>query len=683
MDNFVEGVLNFHFLRPWWLLSGIAALLLPLLFRLKHQGGSDWAATVSPALLRHLVKNSTQKANRKSLGLISLVFAITAFSLSGPTWEKVDKPLLKRSDNLVIVLDLSLSMYATDLPPNRITRAKQKIQDLLAHRKEGNTALIVYSAGAHVVTPLTDDRRTIESMLQALEPYIMPAAGSEPQTAITKAVHLLGQGPAGKKQILLIADDIEPRQIASVTDELDGIELSVLAVGTEAGGPIDLPRSGYLKNNNEVIIAKTHFDRLKELAEKGRGDFSRMTLDNKDLERLHVDGSSDGSLASDTANTGEMTTPDFVDWKDRGYLFALLLVPLALVAYRKELLMVPVALILLSQPQPVQADQEARETYSENCFLNKNQQAMAHFDNQQFKRAADLFENSQWAAVAHYRAGNYEQADKLLTQDTSTDNLYNLGNTLAFLHRFEEAIQAYTQALEQKPDFEQAAYNKKIIEDLLAEQQTEQDKQEDPQQDNSEGDQQDDQKNNQEGNQKGNQRDKQEGGQQQKNDQQSGQGDGQNQDGQSRNQQGQDGQNPQSSSENRSQNQNADGGQSQGQQSQGQQSQGQQSREQQAQSEQGQNADSRKAEGQNGEQSENREEKQQAQVQPGSEQGEEGAGQTGLSTADPLSDEESRAFEQWMRRVPDDPSGLLRRKFAQQFEQSNNQELQKENRPLW
>src|SRR5690554_7251389 len=78
---------------------------------------------------------------------------------------------------------MSASMASQDVTPSRPTRALQKVTDIVRSRTDGVTGLVVYSGEAHTVTPLTDDTRTIETLLPALSPFIMPAPGSRPEKA--------------------------------------------------------------------------------------------------------------------------------------------------------------------------------------------------------------------------------------------------------------------------------------------------------------------------------------------------------------------------------------------------------------------------------------------------------------------------------------------------------------------
>ncbi len=126
-----------------------------------------------------LLEGGGDRRSRYLPWLLALALALAAVGLAGPTWQRLPQPVERKTDALVIVFDLSLSMFAEDVAPSRLVRARQKIADVLRRRKEGFTALVVYAGDAHAVVPLTDDTRTIENLLSALRPDMMPVLGSD------------------------------------------------------------------------------------------------------------------------------------------------------------------------------------------------------------------------------------------------------------------------------------------------------------------------------------------------------------------------------------------------------------------------------------------------------------------------------------------------------------------------
>lgn len=156
----------------------------------------------------------------------------------------------------MIVLDLSYSMKSGDLAPSRLARARQKILDLLAQRREGQTGLIAYAGDAHVVTPLTDDTPTIANLLPALDPDMMPVPGSDPGAAVAQAVDLLHSAGIREGRILLLTDGVDTHDRREIEQALkdSGVELAVLGIGTQTGAPIPLPDGGFLKEGDGSIV---------------------------------------------------------------------------------------------------------------------------------------------------------------------------------------------------------------------------------------------------------------------------------------------------------------------------------------------------------------------------------------------------------------------------------------------
>ena len=164
---------NLHFIRPMvlWLLP----IVLFIIWQLQRSNSRDdgWSKICDPHLLDAIKINKGAKGS-KWLFLLWPISIIAILAIAGPAFRKLPTPVIKNQSALIIVLDVSRSMLADDIKPNRLERAKFKINDILDKRKDGQTALIVYAGDAFVVTPLTDDTETIALMLKAISPDIMP-----------------------------------------------------------------------------------------------------------------------------------------------------------------------------------------------------------------------------------------------------------------------------------------------------------------------------------------------------------------------------------------------------------------------------------------------------------------------------------------------------------------------------
>ena len=473
--------MELHLMRPEWLWALLpAAILALLLWRgREHHGG--WSRVIAPELLHHLVGPETGVRRPNLLPLVILGWILAAVAASGPSWEKLPQPVHQKQDALVVILDLSYSMKSTDQAPSRLARARQKILDLLAHRREGQTGVIAYAGDAHVVTPLTDDTATIANLLPALNPDMMPVPGSEPGAAVQQAVELLHSAGIRDGKILLITDGVDARDAASVERALEnsGAQFAVMGVGTATGAPIPLPDGGFLKEGDGTIVMPALDETaLRKLAAATGGAYARMQLDNGDLDVLLADP----VLAGAEATVALERTADA--WEDQGYLFILPLLPLALGLFRRGWIVCLLPLLFVSQPRPASAD-----TWDE-LWLTPDQRGQRALQQDDNERAAELFEDPAWAGTAAYRGGDYEQAASNFATADDADAWYNRGNALARSGKLDEAIESYRESLSRAPDRQDAQENIALLEQLKDQQQQQDQQQQDQQQDQQQQQQQ-------------------------------------------------------------------------------------------------------------------------------------------------------------------------------------------------
>jgi Ca-activated chloride channel family protein len=474
----------FHFIRPLWLLALIPWLGLCYACLRRQAVPGSWSRVCDPALLPHILE-TVEPANRRWLaGLLALGGVLAIVALAGPAWKRAPQPTFRDESPLVIVLDLSASMYADDLSPDRISRVRFKLADLLRDRdagRAGATALVVFAGDAFTVTPLTDDTDTILAMLPALAPDLMPVPGSRPDLGIRKALELLESGIA-PGNVLLISDDAgDERDIeAAETLRTKGHRLSVLAVGTASGAPVPLPDgSGFLRDGNgRVIVPRMNPDGMRGLAELGAGMFVAMTTEGLELQRLNEYLRGSGSPLDAAAMERETDA-----WREEGPWLILILLPLAALMFRRGYLLLVFVMVV-----PVS---ESHAADWKSLWQRADQQAEALYKDGDKEAAASLFKDPKWRAAAAHDLGDYESAVADLDGFTDPESLYNKGNSLARLGRFDEAIAAYDAALEQAPQHEDARFNRDLLIEQQ-EQQQQQEKSEDSQQENDQSQQQND-----------------------------------------------------------------------------------------------------------------------------------------------------------------------------------------------
>lgn len=638
-----ETMTDFHFLRPWWLLALIA---LPLLWRLLAYRGADagaWRSAVDAHLLEHLlVRGDDATPTRLPRSLVTTGWLLACFALAGPAWERLPQPLYQNRAARIFALELGASMLAQDAKPTRYERARYKLADMLKRGGDVQSALIAYAGDAFVVAPLTDDANTVANLVDALDPGVMPVAGNATGRAIDLGVKLIKQAGVDDGEIVLLADSASDDAPAAARRALaTGVRVSVLGIGSEQGAPVALQQGGFLKNAaGDIVLPKLDPAALAAVAAAGGGRYVSYATDAGDLDRL-LD--TQASQAAAQAKATQAVTPRFLD---RGPWLVLLLLPLAALGFRRGwLLLLPLA---------VCAHVQSAQAFSwRDLWQRADQQAQAELDAGHAPQAQVLAQSPALRGTAAYRAGDYATAMQDFEHGDGADAQYNLGNALAKQERYAQAIAAYAKALKAAPDMADAAANKQAVEDWLKKQQKEQEQQKQQSSKDHQGPDQ----------------------------QQQGSGGtsaDQQQDQQSQNGNGQQGDQQRESGGNSPQGKDSEQNSAQGA------SASDQRRQEATGGKPGQSADEKNAQTPSATHEADQKSQQQAQqqFQQSMDQAlKNDAGSPGkpsppvrLGARDDGSprDEHQQAVEQWMQRIPDDPGGLLRRKFQLEYQRRQN-----------
>jgi Ca-activated chloride channel family protein len=597
---------QFHLLRPLWLLTLIPALILFILLLKRRLASARWNGIIDKSLMPHVLDQMPSEQSRWPLWFILFAWVFSSIALSGPTWEQLPQPVQKKNNALVIVLDMSLSMAAQDVSPDRATRARQKVIDILKQRNEGLTALVVYAGDAYTVTPLTDDADTIINLVPALSPFIMPAMGSRPDKALALADKLIRDAGLTRAQFLLMTDGIQTKDISRIAKVLGDKkqQLSILTLGTEEGAPIAMQEGGFKRDSQgNIVLPKLELESIKQLAADLNIRWHQMSFDDTDWHYLlNINSLTAKALdnAADQKNVTDETTlaRQFDLWADQGYWLILIIIIIAALSYRRGWLL-SLALLITLQPKTSYAD------LWDDAWQTRDQQAQQIFE-QDPAKAAEMFEDPNWKASSFYRAKDYQQAAESFSVDIDASDTeqaeshFNRGNALAHAGELEKALKAYEQALNLNNDFSDAEFNKAVVEKLLEEQEQQgsDEKQDSNEQQDSDKDQDSDQ-----------------------------------QDSDSKDSEQKDSQEKDSEQ---------------------------------------QDSEKNDAEENNEEESKSEQEKKAKEKLENQAKQEQQANQT--EAEDDLTREEKQALEQWLNRIPDDPGGLLKRKFLYQYKQRDQQD---------
>lgn len=373
-----------QWLRPLWLL--VIPLLGWLLFKLWHRRkrAGRWQMILPPQFHAVLLGGGSGSTSKLPWVALGLAWLLIVLALLGPSWQRLEETRQRPADPLVILLELTPQMLAEDSAPNRLEQARRKILDLLEHRQDSQTALIVYAGSAHTLVPLSDDLGTTRNLLEAIDPSIMPQPGQRADLAVQKGLALLAQSGLGQGRLLLVGSSLSNPEREGISQVLgrQGPSLLMLGVGSAEGAPVRQANGEYLKDDQGgILLPRLDSASLKGFINGTGGRYRHARIDDLDLRGL-------GLFDNPRLLRNDGQTVQLDSWADQGYWLLLPLLLLAACAGRRGwLFCLP---LLLALPQPSQAFE------FNDLWLRPDQQGQHLLERQQPAEAARHFEDSQW-----------------------------------------------------------------------------------------------------------------------------------------------------------------------------------------------------------------------------------------------------------------------------------------------
>ncbi|MEM7074609.1 MAG: VWA domain-containing protein [Pseudomonadota bacterium] len=420
----------FHFLRPLWLFLLLPLVALWWINRRAATRGDVLPDGIAAHLRDALTVGKRTRGRVLAIDHSALVLVLAILGTAGPSWTRQIDPFLTQTSPVVVVLEVTASMTAPDLPPDRLERAKYKIRDLLDARAGARTALVAYAGTAHRVLPFTEDAQVMLPYLEGLTPDIMPTEGARADKALELATDLLAQEGAGSILFVLDGLDTSDAGLLQQTDDTSIAILSMLPEGVDDQGLDQLttvPVVSVTPDDADI----TRLDRLLNF------DYRRAQLQNSEQP-----------------------------WDDRGWWLALPAAGLALFWFRRGWTMRWAALITALCLCGV-APQTARADGIADWFFTPDQQGYRAMQQKDFSRAADLFVDPYWKGYALFRAGRYDDAVDVLGRLDSADAAFVQGHAHIRNRQYRDGVRAFETTLARDPDYPGAAENLETAQQIV------------------------------------------------------------------------------------------------------------------------------------------------------------------------------------------------------------------------
>lgn len=461
----------FHLAQPLWLWGALAIpAVWAAFFLVDHL--RDSSQRLESMIDRHLLPFLLVPQNRDNItaskGKLvgwSLLWVCLMLALAGPRWSFREIETATKAQSLVILLDLSESMEATDVKPSRLARAKQRIEDLIQNSEGVKIGLIAFAADPHVIAPLTDDKETLRHLLSSLNTEVVYIQGSRLSPALQMAARMLAAERTSQQAIVLVSDGgFEDSSALAEVKKLaeQGIALHAIGIGTLEGTLLRDRKGGLLKKNEKTVLSKLERAPLQEISKAGRGLY---------METHHSPYNETDLLAQLQKGAETVATGKQMRLWDEGFLFFLLpLLPLFLYGFRRGVILTGGAALLLFPPS-LQA--EGLSSY----FKNSEEIGKEAFEKGDYEKAFQAFQDPYRKGVSCYQAGDFAEAENLFKQSVRSEVAchagYNLGNALAQQQKFQEAITAYEEVLKKWPDHQPTKENLELIRKILEQQKKE------------------------------------------------------------------------------------------------------------------------------------------------------------------------------------------------------------------
>ena len=442
---------NFQHIEYFIVLAAIPLLLILYFFVLSWKKRTI-KKIGDPKLVKDIIKNYSPQRFALKFVFVLVAFILGVFALVNLRSPKGVEQVNRKGIDVMIAIDVSKSMLAQDVKPNRLERAKQALGKLIDKLSSDRVGIVVFAGRAYLQMPLTGDHGAAKMYLSSASTDIVPTQGTVISEALKMCQRSFNSKEKKYKAIILISDGEDHDEGAlKIAGQLadEGIVINTVGIGSAQGSTIidELTNQPKQDVNGNTVITKLNEEALKKIAEKGNGTYQLFT-------------NTDDLVTSLEAQLGSMdqrtiTEDSLVNYKNFFPYFLLLALGLLVIELfiserkaigkrsKKKPATLPVALCLL----PVAL-----------CLLPVS--TSAQNEKGLIKKGNEAYEKMEYDNAIT----NYQQATTKNPANPTAQ--YNLGNALYKNKKTDEAVQAYENALSNvtsNADKAKAYYNKGVV----------------------------------------------------------------------------------------------------------------------------------------------------------------------------------------------------------------------------
>lgn len=471
-----------------YLLIGV----IPLFYVLLKAKTLDINEIFSKEVLDKIVvkqRGFISKRARLFILLVALIFMVLALARPVVLQEEKEEKEVE-GFNLVIALDISKSMNAKDIFPTRLEYAKHLIFKVMDELKEAKISVIAFSSDAFLVSPFSEDFKSIEFLVSNLNPEFISAKGSSILSALSATKKVYDAINAQEGNVLLISDGADGKEIQESVEfaKANNLKVHVLNLGTKQGDSLEDENGVLIKDSEGHIVISKRDDAIAKVASSSDGSFLSVTSNTNTLE-LFV-------MQIRDASAKQKVQRDIYQGAQELFLyplvFASILVFLSFNSLRFFLLF-----LVLFISKDVNAGlldflhvKKANDSYKSAKYEEASHEfSLLDSSEARYNEANALYKNKEYEkALERYKS------IKNFKEENEYQRLHNLGNTYAALKQYDEAIKNYEEALKLKDDAD-TRHNLELLKNQKNQENKNQDNENQDKQEQREDKQQENQKN--------------------------------------------------------------------------------------------------------------------------------------------------------------------------------------------
>ncbi|RLB85333.1 MAG: hypothetical protein DRH24_02360 [Deltaproteobacteria bacterium] len=409
--------------------------------------------------------------------LILLIIFLVIIALAGPKygykWEKIER----KGVDIIIALDCSRSMLATDIRPTRLDRAKREVFDLIAMLQGDRTGLVAFAGTAFLQCPLTLDYDAFDIFLNALSPDFLPVGGTDIAGALETAFAAFNSKDNTEKAIILITDGEntggDPVKSIKMSSNVKA-KLFCIGVGKTQGVPVPDEKGGFKKDKSgNIVLTRLDERTLQEMALLTGGAYVRSVAGDMDLDEIYKKEIRGKMEARGISNKKKQVWEDRYQW----FLFLaifLFIIELFFPSIKKNTSVFILVFLLLSTGTVYAEKMQESMKKGLDAYKKENyQKALKYFIDAQLEYPdnARIYYN---IGNAYYKtdnfdaaAKNYKRAINCKEEKLKQKAYYNMGNAQYRQGLFKEAIQSYNEALKIDSDDIEAKQNLEFVKEVM------------------------------------------------------------------------------------------------------------------------------------------------------------------------------------------------------------------------